>query len=1633
MNWRWTRAGAVAALGLMAVGGLGCAEEREPINRVQPDALAKSFFVGADLADAADNPEFYANGLILNLGYGGQSSGVFSAFYVNDLSIIRWDVTESYLIGRLAYERTPGSDGHGASKETNDGQIVYVFPIQSHFDIRRAYNPTTGEELNVVEENMSDRPWYEREYMRVDWSANLNTSGYDFDILATSSMFDGVTWEPLNYYVNDPNDPNAPHFEPNEGYFDVTNKAWATPGMIDLSHLGWGIDSIPACFLDADFSGGTYPSATCNPVEVTMRHSFWKVPNRDYEPADWDGHKFSAYGAFTKEREGFARNYGMTDDLTRRFISRYNIWQRSHYYANPDAMTGAVECYTPETTPVDTDPNRDLIGGGDDGMAPNGTDDECEAVGNGSRCDIYTQKCTLPYAQRQVRPVLWYYTTASTHRFFEPTRWATQDWDVAIRTSVMAARRAECERNVGIDNQYCIDNFPMLHGQTTMHGDLVAVVKEVDFCLKQNKSWDIKACEGLIVPELNKRGYSEGEDFEALRQAAAMKHTVILCHSPVQADDHPLCSEGKPTLPSNVSAADCEEARKDGGNRSTREVCDAAFAVRIGDVRHHQINVIEAPETPSPWGFGPTYSSPLTGEAISASINVWTQPTDYVSQATIDVARFVGGELSTDEVTDGTYVKDWSAAAQIASGNGAMPPMDAFEADKRHIDVMRAASRDLESGVTKYSGVPSGSAGLALKNKYFSQVDKLRRTTRASVYAPTTSAQKYQARMNSARGTETEADLTTIPMMQYAGVDGLPADMAATFGSPLRGFVNPTIQRQFKQLKAQAFENRGTCLLEAEDFAPSPTSTIGLSKVLQEKFGAFNGADDKATQLARADRMRRYLGDRLHFAVIVHEMGHTFGFRHNFVSSSNAMFYRPQYWQLRTKNGTVSEACTDLKSPAEAENCVGPRYFDPVTQNEQDNLIWAWAQSSVMDYAGDIAQDTLGLASWDFAAAKMFYGGTAAVYQDQDMRWKEGGLNGLAGALVDTIMDSFGGIVGYTYQTAANDGFSSKVIHYSQLQNTYGLINNCEVIPDPMVFKPSDYDEEAYGPWNPLIDGLMVKVDGEYSRCQERPVAYTEWSQLLKDESARGNNWGDIADWQWGSLGPWYDKAMRTRVPYPFASDHWADLGNLAVYRHDVGADPYEFFNFIIGEQEVRHIFDNYRRDRRSFSVRGASNRIFSRYNEKMRDGAKGMTLIKNNITRAAVAGGDDPDALWASYVGFFGWEPNMLASGMAFDHFIRQAQRPNASAHSDPKASNNMDFSVPLLADENGDPISAPLVIPDGAYGNGNGSDTLQGGFWASVGLGGKKVANELSDDMGDYDSQYTMNAGSYYDKVWATMILTESVDNFISDSLDDFVDARYRACSIADLLPDGYRRWLANSLTNDVWLKGPRVTANNIGRPETVVDEHGYRYPKNPLGWVSYWPDQPETCFANDGAMICSAVGQDGLPVDPLAPTYTRPIDPQLGWEEQKFLISWTLVYLPENQKQTWLDMMGIWSLGDDSDPGFQNRIEFHMPTGDVYVARTYGTEEICFEKCEFVQRGIAARILEYANSLLVRAYQTTPVTQNGVTWYEPVIDGDGKPIVLDDGAKYLLEDYVSVPDFMRQAMRDFGMADPSMKGIY
>ncbi len=1585
----------VVSLILLAALVAACAEERPAINRVQPYALKKADFVGTDLKDPKDNPEFWTQATLIDVGYGAAQFGLFNSTFTQNLSRIRWQITENYLFARLAYERVKDSDGKGAGKAVVDGQIVAAFRIEKHFDVSRDYNPTTGEQINVINENSSDRPWYEREYMRVDWSKNENTDSYDFDTLSMLGVYGGVKYEALAYDITDPRDPHAPVFDMDNGYFDITNKAFAKPQLVDLSHLGWGIDQMPACMLPADFSGGTSPKGNCNPVELTLRQSFRKVEDHDFEPRHWDGQRFQAAGGFYTERYGYARNYQMSDDKWFRFLNHYQIWKRSHFYTDAEKMTGQVACFTSKTTPAGKDANRD-----DD---KDGTADECKTAGKGSRCDTFKQRCTLPYAKRQTRTIPWYYTQGDAEEYFAPTKDATHNWDVALRVAVRAAQYAECMATSGTD---CAKTYPVYFGQQNHNQDAIDLAREVDAC-RNKEAYAGQDCNALADSLGKKRGYDDG-----VISIAKMSEIVVLCHSPVEAGDPAAC--GTKRLEKGLTAKACAAAVK-AGNDDTIKKCKKGRTARQGDLRYHKVNVFMAPQSPSPWGIYADAEDPLSGETIAASVNVWGWVNDYLSQHYIDVMRYIKGELKTADITDGKHVKDWVDAQRKGTTGGVLPRLTNEQIDHRVAEFTGVGAKRLRMlSQTQPQSVTAAAQAL---------YPKLTGVAASSTVLPSMRA-TYQARQKAASGSQFEAKLMTKAMQQLHGVTGVPLSTKMLKQvSPLAG-GNPSVARNMRHALQAKLAERGSCVLHPHRVA-APFSLTGLADKLEAKFGKFSAGDNAATQAARAEKMRKYLARRFQMSVVAHEMGHSVGLRHNFVGSSDAWQYRPQYWQLRTSNGKVTNQCADLVT--DGSKCTGPRWFDPVTKEERDNLIWMWMHSTVMEYPGDISQDMLGLGVWDFAAVKLLYGDVATVSQDPKM------MAGKARSIAMMMkMDNFGGILGMK-PYAGNLLGQYTPRHYSEMQSLFKLINNCSNVADINAFKPASYDETTEGKWNPLLDGMLVKVGGQYSRCEEYKVDYVPWNSLRMPKT------GEY--YQVFRGGPSFDKKGRMRMPYGFGTDSWADLGNLSVYRHDNGADAYEIFNFMITQQEVGHIFDNYRRGRQAFSVRDAVDRTLTRYNEKLRDGAKGLGLIRNIYAEVSYNAGYDFDSFWPT-VSSMMLRDNVVASSMVFDHFTRLLARPEAGEHYLPSGSSvlrskNDDFST----------SGATLVnVPNGAT-----------GYYKSVGVGGKLVGNEMADDKGEYNVEYTVNAGSYYEKLYSAMLMTESVDNFVSDSRLDFTDPRYRSVALAELFPDGYRRWLANNLTDDDTIKGPRLAADASGKP--LVDSK--KYPSTPIGWTSWWPSTPKVCFPGEGTTICNApAGPNSTTLKPKVPANQVTLDPQVGWEQQKFLIAWTMLYLPENEKSQWLDMMRVWELGKNADPGFKNRIEFHDPTGRTYIAKTFGKETIFGKK---VQKGIAARVLEQANDYLKNAYVTTggkDLDNDGTPdWYIPTISATtGQPMVKFDqsmtglGAKpgcsatdnskctctanracLKLKAYVSVPAYLREAVQAYKLGEPDERGVY
>ena len=88
----------IARLGLVPlfVSALtSCAEERPPIDRVQPNALDKHFFVGDKIDDPSDDPEFYWRNYVVD---GSASQSLVGVGSWSGVDRIRWQITESHLI-----------------------------------------------------------------------------------------------------------------------------------------------------------------------------------------------------------------------------------------------------------------------------------------------------------------------------------------------------------------------------------------------------------------------------------------------------------------------------------------------------------------------------------------------------------------------------------------------------------------------------------------------------------------------------------------------------------------------------------------------------------------------------------------------------------------------------------------------------------------------------------------------------------------------------------------------------------------------------------------------------------------------------------------------------------------------------------------------------------------------------------------------------------------------------------------------------------------------------------------------------------------------------------------------------------------------------------------------------------------------------------------------------------------------------------------------------------------------------------------------------------------------------------------------------------------------------------------------
>jgi hypothetical protein len=883
----------------------GCAGERDPINRVQQGVVQKSFFLGENLEDHRDDPEFRTKSFNIDSGANVENaSGTIGGATAVDR--VRWEVTEGMLFARRSYQESPGADNRGLPRvevapgkwefpTKPTGTIVAAYKILSHFDIRREYNPSTGEEQNTIVENTSDRPWYSREYMRVDWSMNLaeSSSGDTSWVFGAGSTATAIQYSPTN-----DNDEDRPHFE--NGYFDITSKYQLKSQELP----GFGVSE---CVLLGFFNGSS--SFDCTPTEVKFRSSFVRLDGtEDFEPFEESRASRDIVGNWGNAGNNFNREYGAapitawdpqygyTDAKTKTFFAMHNIWEKSHQSA---------ACTSNEDTDGD------------------GTADACANTktgykgSTGSQCDVHVGKCTLPVRDREVKTV-GYWLNAETPKELTdevsadgktitkpgPIEEMTITWNQLLRNAVATRREVECRRTKSGDRDTCHTQF--FDGQGPEGKEMVAF-----------GGWGIDKAKALPVDK--------------------GKPVIATCHNPVRAYDPEAC--GKP-----------------------------GEATRLGDLRkNYTIYWPYASRAPY-GGVASIGADPLTGEMLGATATIMGRSATAAAAQQRDIIQLAIGDTTIDDLVQGGQAERYADLIKNGRVNEAM-------ARGKTADEHREIAGRVDQAPIKAT-LGQEAARLDALGQVDRSLARAKMRAQDSLLSPRITAdnQRVDGLLGKLDGSPLKADISDKNLQQLVAQS---KDKQSSVYRSLEAFAkndSGKTQDLFERYEAY-LGNKGICFHDSAASAGAGSIyQAALAPYFKKKY---EGLDPKARGVAIYNELLREAVKGIGF----HEIGHSIGMRHNFASSWDAMNFSPQYWQLRTAEGSATGKCADTGRNGPTDTCMGPRYLDPVTADEQGldpneprPGIEYFANTSTMEYQIERFGETVGAGTYDLHFMKTIYG-----------------------------------------------------------------------------------------------------------------------------------------------------------------------------------------------------------------------------------------------------------------------------------------------------------------------------------------------------------------------------------------------------------------------------------------------------------------------------------------------------------------------------------------------------------------------------------------------------------------------------------------------------------------------------------
>lgn len=727
----------------------------------------------------------------------------------------------------------------------------------------------------------------------------------------------------------------------------------------------------------------------------------------------------------------------------------------------------------------------------------NGTADECEGASNvgGSQCDVEVGKCTIPVRERTVKTMGW---------------WLNQETPLEYLDKQTSSGQRE---SIGPIEE-------MNETWNTLFKVSVAYRREVE-C--RRTGGDRQAChaeffemDGDLPATQMVRFGAWGTDVPKELAVDQGRPLVVTCHNPVRAYDDKSC--GVP-----------------------------GYQARLGDVRKNYIIYWPFASRAPYGGVASIGADPLTGEMVGATATIMGRSVTAAAAQVRDVLQLNMGDVKIEDLIQGSQPMQFADRVKdgkVADGPGSMRKAKTQAELDAHLQ-----SLDKSSIEAAFHGSKLSAKADSMVNSAKTRVDMLRKV---SPNGPGVSS--YDANVNAllnqmAPSAPYQQMLSNRPVNKLlAQLQKQGINQSDTTFQTLSQFANmdPEAVSKLYERYMAFLGHRGVCFHDSQMI--SATGSVYLASLAEYFKQKYSEGDvkEKGVQI-----YNELIGEIIK-GIGFHEIGHAIGMRHNFGSSWDAMNYSPQYWQLRTKEGTETAACSATNSGP----CMGPRYIDPLDNDEAGMAgeprpsIEYFGNTSTMEYQIERFGETVGAGTYDQHFVKTLYGRVVETFDPN----------------IIPVNDQVAFQGKHLSQGVPEDYVSSGSKYTAHYTKTARM---AKVFDPARDCRDATEDEKSVGKWR-IVHGKL---------CAPSPKNHIAYNDLKSgDLTIRQGRTiiplGGGTRWR----GEYYDSGETVvRWPYRYGEDY-SSGGYMHAKLFDSGADVYEITQNVIRRFDQGYPWTYFRR-----------------------------------------------------------------------------------------------------------------------------------------------------------------------------------------------------------------------------------------------------------------------------------------------------------------------------------------------------------------------------------------------------------------------------------------------------------------------